>query len=212
MHRTKAIISQNITAWPELGINYWGINKNATSTMTMHFATLCGDIIPTDEDIRLGQLAKSKMKHRYITQQQAHQNGLQNFAVCRHPLQRFYSIYKHLKHPTSVLQQRTRGKARFDTTWNEEQFLAHIRHTFDAGKKINKHWQKQVSYVPEPERMHHVVKLERLVEDWPFEFEAPSIQSNTTTGVDVHIDEQLVHDVYHEDYLYFGYILRKDFT
>ena len=132
MHRTKDLVRQNITAWPELGINYWGINKNATSTMTMHFATLCGDIIPTDEEIRLGVLAKGRMKRRYITQQQAHQNGLQNFAVCRHPLQRFYSVYKHLKHPTSVIQQRTRGKARFDTTWNEEQFLAHIRHTLQV--------------------------------------------------------------------------------
>ena len=207
----KAVVRQNITAWPELGINYWAINKNASSTLTMHFATLCGEITPTEEEIEVGQLAKHRLGNRYITQEQAYHNGMKNFGVSRHPLQRFYSVYKHLKHPTSVVQQQTVGKARFDPTWNEKQFLEHIIHTFHTGK-INKHWRKQVSFMPTPWRLDHVIKLERLVEDWPFDFEPPRIQSNTTSNVDVSIDEDLVHDVYHEDYLYFGYHHRNDFT
>jgi len=204
----KAVVRQNITAWPELGINYWGINKNASSTLTIHFATLCGEITPTDEDIALGILAKERMKPRYITQDEAFQNGLTNFAVSRHPFERFKSVYKHLKHPKTVIQQRTVTKARFDPTWNEKQFLEHIIDTFHTGK-INKHWRKQVSFIPQPWRLDHVIKLERLMEDWPFDFNPPEIQSNTTVEEVVSVDEELIHDVYHEDYLSFGYPYQK---
>jgi hypothetical protein len=200
----KAKVRQNISAWPELGINYWGINKNASSTLTIHFATLCGEITPTDEDIALGMLAKERMKPRYITQDEAFSNGLKNFAVSRHPLARFKSIYKHLKHPKTVIQQQTVSKARFDTTWTPEQFAEHIVHTFQTGK-INKHWKRQVNFIPQPWRLDHIVKLEQLVEAWPFDFLAPHIVSNPTIDTDIDIDEGIIYDLYHEDYLSFGY-------
>lgn len=204
----KAVVRQNITAWPELGINYWGINKNASSTLTIHFATLCGEIEPTDEDISYGIVAKERMASRYITQEQAFQNGLTNFAVSRHPLARFKSVYKHLKHPKTVIQQQTVSKARFDTRWNPMQFLEHIIHTFQTGK-INKHWKPQISFIPQPWRLDHVIKLEQLKEDWPFDFDAPNIISNPTVDVDIGINEELVYDLYHEDYLSFGYQYQK---
>jgi len=204
----KAVVRQNITAWPELGLNYWAINKNASSTLTMHFATLCGEITPTDEEIESGQLAKGGMGSRYITQEQAFQNGLKNFAVTRHPVDRFKSIYKHLKHPKTVVQQRTVGKARFDPTWTPMEFLEHIIHTLQTGK-INKHWKKQVSFIPQPWRLDHIIKLERLSEDWPFDFDPPGIISNSTVDLDIDVDEGIVYDLYHEDYLSFGYLYQK---
>ena len=204
----KAKVRQNITAWPELGINYWGINKNASSTLTIHFATLCGEIKPTDEDIARGILAKERMGSRYITQDEAFSNGLKNFGVSRHPLARFKSIYKHLKHPKTVIQQQTVSKARFDPTWTPIEFAEHIVHTFQTGK-INKHWKRQVSFIPHAWRMNHIVKLERLFEDWPFDFPAPNITSNPTVDEDVDIDEGIIYDLYHEDYLSFGYPYQK---
>ena len=200
----KAVVRQNITAWPELGINYWGINKNASSTLTIHFATLCGEIDPTDQDISHGILAKERMGARYVTQEQAFQNGLKNFGVSRHPFERFKSVYKHLKHPKTVIQQQTVSKARFDPTWTPGEFAEHIVHTFQTGK-INKHWKRQVSFIPQAWRLDHVVKLERLVEDWPFDFPAPKIVSNPTISQDIDIDEGIIYDLYHEDYLSFGY-------
>ena len=204
----KAVVRQNITAWPELGINYWGINKNASSTLTIHFATLCGEIDPSDEDISYGVAAKERMGPRYITQKQAFQNGLTNFAVSRHPLARFKSIYKHLKHPKTVIQQQTVSKARFDTTWTTEEFADHIAHTFQTGK-INKHWKRQVNFIPQPWRLDHIVKLEQLKEAWPFDFNAPDITSNPTIDKDIAIDEGIIYDLYHEDYLSFGYPYQK---
>ena len=204
----KAVTRQNITAWPELGINYWGINKNASSTVTMHFATLCGEITPTEEEIALGVLAKSGMGKRYITQDQAFRNGLKNFAVSRHPFDRFKSIYKHLKHPKTVIQQRTVDKARFDPSWTPMEFLEHIIHTFQTGK-INKHWKKQVSFIPQHWRLDHIIKLESLSEDWPFDFDPPNIISNPTVSKDIDLDEDIIYDLYHEDYLSFGYPYQK---
>ena len=200
----KAKVRQNITAWPELGINYWGINKNASSTLTLHFATLCGEITPTDHEIELGVLAKSGMGPRYITQDEAFTNGLKNFAVSRHPFDRFKSVYKHLKHPKTVIQQRTVTKARFDPSWTALDFAEYIAHTFQTGK-INKHWKRQVTFIPHQWRMDHVIKLERLFQDWPFDFGAPDITSNPTIDKDIDIDEGIVYDLYHEDYLSFGY-------
>ena len=204
----KVKVRQNITAWPELGINYWGINKNASCTLTIHFATLCSEINPTDEDIALGILAKESMKPRYITQDEAFSNGLKNFAVSRHPLARFKSIYKHLKHPKTVIQQQTVSKARFGPTWTPMEFVEHIIHTFQTGK-INKHWKRQVSFIPQSWRLQHVIKLERLIEDWPFDFPSPHIVSNPTVGKDIDIDEGIIYDLYHEDYLSFGYPYQK---
>ena len=205
----KAVVRQNITAWPELGINYWGINKNASSTLTLHFATLCGEIDPTEQDIEYGIAGKERMDQRYITQEQAFNNGLINFGVSRHPLTRFKSVYKHLKHPKTVIQQRTLRKARFDPTWTPEQFLEHIRSTFESGKKINKHWKQQTQFIPTPWRLEHVIKMERLVEDWPLDIPPPNIKSNPTVSKDIDLDEDIIYDLYHEDYLSFGYPYQK---
>ena len=71
---SKNIIRQNITHWPELGINYWGINKNATSTITLHFGQLVGDIPkPTDYQIHQGLAWKiSQNQNRYISADEAY--------------------------------------------------------------------------------------------------------------------------------------------
>lgn len=205
----KLLVRQNISCWPELGINYWGINKNASSTLTIHFATLCGDIDPTEEEIDSGQLAKQGLGPRYINSKEAFRNGLKNFTVVRHPLDRFISIYKHLKYPRTEEQCRTQHKARFNPTWSPEEFLDCIRTSFETGKKINKHWRRQCSFIPHFWRMDHIIKLERLIEDWPFDFSPPDIKSNPTVDRLIKIKEHRVYDLYHEDYLFFGYPYQK---
>ena len=58
-------------------------------------------------------------------------------------------------------------------------------------------------------RLDHIVKLEQLVEAWPFDFSAPDITSNPTIDKDIAIDEGIIYDLYHEDYLSFGYPYQK---
>lgn len=203
----KSKVRQNITAWPELGINYWGIHKNASSTMIMHLCTLTGTITPTEEEIEEGMLGKTTLvhSHRYITQEEAFENGLINFAITRHPLDRFISIYKHLKYPKTPAQENTRRKIKMTGDFTPMDFLEHVATTFRTGKKINKHWDRQVANVPMPWILDHVIKLENLIEDWPLDIEPPAIKSNSTGNEDVDIDERLIYDVYHQDYTQFGY-------
>ena len=66
MTAAKKVKRQNITSWPELGINYWGINKNATSTMMNHFAVLTGNI-NAQEILINSQAGKKTVSKRYIS-------------------------------------------------------------------------------------------------------------------------------------------------
>ena len=120
----QKVLLDKILPWSELGINYWGINKNATSTITLHFGQLVGDISkPTEDQIHQGVAWKiSQNQDRYISSDEALNNGYKNFCVIRNPYDRFVSCYNHFANPIHDVQKQTQRKARFNnqsmTLWN----------------------------------------------------------------------------------------------
>lgn len=205
----KNIIRQNITHWPELGINYWGINKNATSTITLHFGQLVGDIPkPTDYQIHQGLAWKiSPNQDRYISADEALNNGYKNFCVIRNPYNRFVSCYNHLANPIHDAQKQTQHKARFDTSWTPNDFMEHIAKTFKTGKRINKHWRKQIDFVGDLSKFNIVIKLEELNKSWKDQLNcpAPSILSNPSSHHKLQFDHKRLYEIYQNDFEALGY-------
>ena len=201
---SKKIKRDNITSFPELGINYWGINKVATSTLVNHFVLLTGKHI--NVQVSSGQKGKSLSKTRAVSKEIAYTNGLINLGVVRHPEERFESCYRHFKFPKDDVQAVGGKKANFDPAWTADDFLDHIDRVFLAGRIGNKHYSKQTWYIPEPGRLDHIIKLERLTEDWPFVFPSPQFVSNPTTKVwNLKYNKEKLHEIYQCDFDTFGY-------
>jgi len=81
----------NITAWPNLRINFWGIPKCGNTSMK--YALLVNSGIDGQKD----EVMKWVHNHggaKYIDIQTARNNGFQNVTITRNPYDRFVSMYK----------------------------------------------------------------------------------------------------------------------
>lgn len=213
MSPTKQIIKKKITTWPELGINYWGIHKNATTTLSDYFVQLVGDNplykewLPAKDDAWKRKTAAAK---RSISSFTALSNGLVNFCLVRDPVDRFFSIYKMWKYPKDLIQERSATKAKFDSTDSPNDFAEKILAEFSRGikKSGNKHLWKQVWYLPSDiTKIDQIVNLENLQKDWPFDFPYPDYKVNKTTKIqNLSVDKEIIYQAYNEDYSAFGYL------
>lgn len=205
----KEIKHQNITTWPELGINFWAINKNASSTFITHFSLLTNDIDKNNYDFDLGQDAKlvAKRKKRYIDSNTAYSNGLLNVGISRNPHARFISCYKQFKNPKNIIHEKSRDKARFDPTWSADDFLEHIDKKFTfRGNAGNKHFWKQILFLHTPEKMDYILKLEDIKKIWPFDFEYPNFISNKNESKEIiKYNKLFLENLYKEDFENFDY-------
>ena len=204
----KEIIKQNIIHWPELNINYWGINKNATSTITLHLGQLVGDISkPSQEEVLQGVAWKTANKNRYISSEQALSNGCKNFCVVRNPYNRFVSCYNHLAYPQHDIQKITQAKTRFDVTWTPDDFMEHIAKTFKTGKKINKHWRQQIDFIRDLSNFTIVIRMEDFNNSWQAQlaYPAPKIISNPSSNNVLQFDRQRLYEIYQNDFHALGY-------
>jgi len=208
----KSILRNNIIKFQELGINYWAINKNASSTLTMHFGEAVGDIQkPNLAEIQLGVSFKIKDEalSRYITPNEALNNGLLNFCVIRDPCRRFISCYNHLKNPQTEVQKNTISKARFDYNWTPNDFMQYIDHTFETGQKINKHWKPQMDFLMDMSNFDHVIKQEHMIEQWPIShiIGPPKYVANKTQHAEYDYDKQKLYKLYQQDFDELGYTI-----
>ena len=79
------------------------------------------------------------------------------------------------------------------------------RRIFKVG---NKHLWKQIWYLPKDfKRIDHLIKLENLQQDWPFDFPCPDYKINTTKNLRIKVDEEIIYQAYYEDYSAFKYSL-----
>lgn len=205
-HSKKETVRQNILTFPELGYNYWAINKNATSSLAYYFALQIG-LNPNKQH----QDAKTKLKHqnRYISQDEARNNGLKNLTVVRNPFSRFESCYRMFKFPQDDIHILAASKARFEKNFSSQDFLLSVQKTWNFRKKQgNKHYWKQTWFVPDTSFFDYIIKLEDLTDSWPSDLPTPTQHSNTTdkkTPVQYDYDRGLLFEMYKDDFLSFDY-------
>ena len=128
----------NITAWSKLGLNYWGITKCGNTTVKTHLYELENGV----DVLERKHTRIHGYNLNYITYCEAMSNGLLNFAVTRHPFDRFMSMYNDL-----VLSRPKRGlKAGVESNWSINQLLDWLE-----GQNLNTvdvHFRTQSSFIP----------------------------------------------------------------
>ena len=190
----------NITEWPTLGVNFWGVTKAANSAVKNSLLKSSGY---KDFNILDTVSVNKESLSTYITPAQALKNNLINFAVIRHPVSRTLSAYKDL-----ILTRPARGiKAGLPKNCNLDDFFEFISDTDDTH---DVHFRSISWFISEP--MHYLIKIENNFLDWPFNnIKVPLtiVHSSKTANITLknkHLD--IIKNRYIEDFNNFNYELQ----
>tara|TARA_B100001287_G_C22511130_1_gene448329 strand:- start:107 stop:802 length:696 start_codon:yes stop_codon:yes gene_type:complete len=196
--------TRNITSWPNLGLNYWGITKCGNTSIKHHlFKQTSGSVFTRPElDIHDG------VDTEEISPKEANENGHRNFCVVRHPVSRFFSMYKDM-----CLSRPERGKlAGVEQNWSPLDLINFIMNVEDR-KMLDVHFVEQNRFIKEAKNCI-IIKLERLSSDWPFSFPYPKKRKNVTeilqkvnfklSNVSTEL-ENYIYQFYSDDYKILGY-------
>lgn len=85
MTQRELAAKYNITRWDKFRINWWGVAKNATTSIKRAFITAMGHGRNVEP-----QMGKATL---YISREEAQNNGYENIAIIRNPYDRFVSMY-----------------------------------------------------------------------------------------------------------------------
>jgi len=203
----KETLRRSISTWPELGINYWSINKNATTTFMHHFGQLAGFNLSTEALEGHKAKLEAKKQGRFISAETALSNGLKNFCIVRDPFNRYLSTYAMFKYPKNKLQEQAARKLGFNPDWDATTFLDKIEWKWRRGKAGNKHYWKQVWTLPDDiTKIDYIIKLENLKEEWPLDIPLPTFVGNSSSRPEIiNVDIDYVKLLYKEDYDTFNY-------
>lgn len=211
MRHSKYVIQENIIHFPKLNINFWAMNKNASSTFLEHFAKLSKYDFTYNDD---GQGAKIYLKKNdhYIDYETAKSNGSKNVTVVRNPFKRFESCYRMWKYPVNKTQAKASDKGNFEPHWEANDLLRAIDRKFNfREKRGNKHYWKQIWFVHDTSIMDHIVKLEDIARTWDLDIPYPEFHTNQSgekkTPLDY--DKDFCYNIYREDFKTFGYAYRR---
>ena len=218
---TKDTVRFNVTRWPEFNVNFWAINKNASSTIINHLIHEATGV-DIDYEHRYGQEGKRLIQDRRIDRDEALRNQHLNFAVVRHPQDRFESAYRQFKFRDEPEGLKASRKARFDKSWEPQDFLEYIERKFELRKDPvvkkysqlsgNKHFWKQMDFIPFKvlDKIDYIVKLEELNDKWPLKLIGPPtfIANSTEPQPLPDYDLELLKNLYLEDFLTFNYTLK----
>ena len=113
-----------------------------------------------------------------------------------------------LQIPIHDVQKQTQCKARFNNPTND--FMEHIAKTFETGRKINKHWRKQIDFIGDLSKFNVVIKIEELNQSWKDQLDcpAPNIISNPSSHHTLQFDQQRLYEIYQNDFEALGYSLK----
>jgi hypothetical protein len=189
---------RNISTWPTIGYNFWGITKCASTTVKTHlYEVVTGDVYKETKHTRIHGVVD------YVTPEQALNNGLLNFAIVRQPEDRFFSMYNDL-----VLSRPKRGrKAGIEENLSVDQFISFLE-TQDL-HNCDVHFRTQSSFIPKTGLLIIDVKY---LENWPLTIPPVRMRKHTskvkTIAILTQEQKDRVYNLYQEDYENLGFYLK----
>lgn len=188
---------RNISSWPNLAVNFFGIPKNGHTSVMTHLYRQ--EHSKPDFDVGFDIHNQSKGHTKFITEAESLSNGFLNFAIVRDPISRFLSMYRDL-----CLTRKKRGKTAGVWGMSPEQFLDHLFKT--PYHNLDIHFVRQVDFVPL--FVDRIFKLESLCSDWDLGFPCLNDRKNSTMQKDVSLSEQQIsraREFYHDDLIRFKF-------
>ena len=188
---------RNISNWPNLGVNFFGIPKNAHTSVMTHLYRL--EHREPDFDVGFDIHNQSKGHTKFISEEESVSNECVNFAIVRDPISRFLSMYKDL-----CLTRKKRGKTAGVWGMDPDQFIDHLFKT--PYHKLDIHFVRQVDFVPP--YIDKIFKLESLNKDWNLGFPCVNESKNSIPLKDVSLTDQQIkraQEFYCEDLVRFKF-------
>jgi len=185
----------NITVWPTLGYNFWGITKCANTAVKTHLYELATKQRFTDKKHTRIHGVDSII---YASRQEAMENGLRNFSVTRNPYDRFLSIYSDL-----ILSRPKRGvTAGLDSDMKVDDVLDFVQ----SATELDVHLRTQSSFIP----VHQFLTFDvRQLATWPLALDPVKHKRHQSKIKHIRLNtlqKERVYQLYQEDFANFNYL------
>ena len=192
MNEEKIKNTYNISVWPELKLNFWGIPKAGNTSIKYLLHQKSGNSMQIDDD--LNQWVHQAKNTYYITPEEAMNNGFTNFTVTRNPYDRFLSMFKDV-----LRRGGSMGLSRCRTI---ENFVAHLELTPDERRNV--HFRSQCHFLRDHDIMHMDISDTEKLSNF-FQCEVPHKNAiKKSIEMNEHLRKR-VYAIYAADFEKFGY-------
>lgn len=220
----KTLADRNICMFENLGLNYWSIPKNASTTLKVHFSTLdqkrqkidmnVYESLPNDR-ARLAYENEQSDGIEYIPESAVGLYGFDNVLFTRHPHKRCVSIYKFTYGNEWYRKKVFAPGGRFDKIFpvdaTFEEFFAIVQEK-ELWKDFDSVFYPQVYWMPTSPKIKQNIKLidvDYMHEMWPWDFEKPDFKVNVSEGAEdfklTQEEKDLIYEIYSDDFDTFWY-------
>ena len=180
-------IERNISVWPNLKINFWGITKTGHTSLKNHLYML-----ENKTHANLNLKIHGKRNTKYITADEAEKNGNQNITLVRNPIERFRSGYSDFFN-----KRRDKGKKIEDQLKqkidNIDDLLSAYENLNDAD--VDPHFRSQSWYLDGFEGI--IQKLETISEKWLLPIPNMNLKQNVSHSNKIPLTEQQINKIKH---------------
>ena len=191
-------IERNISVWPNLKINFWGITKTGHTSLKNHLYML-----ENKTHANLDLKIHGKRNTKYITADEAEKNGNQNITLVRNPIERFRSGYSDFFN-----KRRDKGKKIEDQL---KQKIDSIDDLLSAYENLNDadmdpHFRSQSWYLAGFQGI--IQKLETISEKWLLPIPNMNLKQNVSHSDKIPLTEQQINrikHIYKEDFNLLNY-------
>ena len=187
-------IERNISVWPKLKINFWGITKTGHTSLKNHLYML-----ENKTHANLNLKIHGKRNTKYITADEAEKNRNQNITLVRNPIERFRSGYSDFFN-----KRRDKGKKIEDQLKqkinNIDDLLSAYENLYDLD--MDPHFRPQTWYLDGFKGI--IQKLETISEKWLLPIPSMILKQNVSHSNKIPLTEQQINRIKH--------IYKKDFN